>query len=79
MVNSCDEKMGGVDVMDRLLGSYRPRLRNKEWYWNLFSNVLNVAVVASWRAHQEVVGKGALDHLTFRRHITSSLLKSDTR
>uniref|UniRef100_A0A915IZU4 Uncharacterized protein n=1 Tax=Romanomermis culicivorax TaxID=13658 RepID=A0A915IZU4_ROMCU len=35
--------MGGVDLLDRLLGSYQPKLRSKKWYWNLFAKGLNMA------------------------------------
>ncbi|KAF2903721.1 hypothetical protein ILUMI_02454 [Ignelater luminosus] len=37
------EGMGGVDLLDR------PRLRSKKWWWNLFSRVLNLSVVAVYR------------------------------
>ncbi|KRZ02335.1 PiggyBac transposable element-derived protein 1 [Trichinella zimbabwensis] len=46
--------MGGVDTLDEVLSSYRPLLRSKKWWWNLFSNALNVAVVAAWRLHSEL-------------------------
>ncbi|KRZ66395.1 hypothetical protein T08_3914 [Trichinella sp. T8] len=39
--------MGGVDILDKLLSSYRPCLRSKKWWWNLFSNALNLTVVAT--------------------------------
>ena len=38
--------MGGVDVLDRLLCSYRPTIRGKMWYWPLFINALKVSIVA---------------------------------
>ncbi|KAL3193754.1 hypothetical protein MRX96_000053 [Rhipicephalus microplus] len=69
--------MGGEDVMDRPLGSYRPRLRSKKWWWNLFSNGLNMAVVAAWLLHCEL-HKGsdaAMTHIAFRRDVTMSLLQ----
>ncbi|KAJ4435821.1 hypothetical protein ANN_18440 [Periplaneta americana] len=50
---------GGVDVFDRLLSSYRPQLRGKKWWWNLFSSGLNVAVVAAWKIHRELHGKNS--------------------
>ena len=46
-----NDGMGGVDVMDRLLSSYRPRIRGKKWYFPLITNAINIAVVAAWRLH----------------------------
>ncbi|KAL3244290.1 hypothetical protein MRX96_018912 [Rhipicephalus microplus] len=77
LIKKYNEGMGGVDVMDRLLGSYRPRLRRKKWWWNLFSNGLNMAVVAGWLLHCEL-HKGsdaAMTHIAFWRDVTLSLLQ----
>ncbi|KAL1480237.1 hypothetical protein MTO96_051205 [Rhipicephalus appendiculatus] len=77
LIKKYNEGMGGVDVMDRLLGSYRPRLRSKKWWWNLFSNGLNMAVIAGWLVHCEL-HKGtdaAMTHIAFRRDVTMSLLQ----
>ncbi|KRZ06700.1 PiggyBac transposable element-derived protein 3 [Trichinella zimbabwensis] len=46
--------MGGIGILDKLLSSYRPHLRAKKWWWNLFSNALNVAVVAAWGLDSEL-------------------------
>jgi hypothetical protein len=35
LITLYNKGMGGVDVMDRLLSSYRP-LRGKKWWWPLF-------------------------------------------
>lgn len=77
LIKKYNEGMGGVDVMDRLLGSYRPRLRSKKWWWNLFSNGLNMALIAGWLLHCEL-HKGtdaAMTHIAFRRDVTMSLLQ----
>ena len=67
--------MGSVDVLDCLLGSYRPTTRNKKWYWLLLIKALNISIVAAWRIHCHVeVSK--MNHLDFRREITLCLLKS---
>ena len=66
--------MGSVDVLDRLLGSYRPTIRGK-WYWHLFINVPNVSIVAAWQiqCHVEV---SKMSHLDFCLEITLCLLNS---
>lgn len=43
--------VGGADVFDCLLGSYRPTTTGKKWYWPLFINEFNVSIVAAWRIH----------------------------
>ena len=39
--------VGGADVFDCLLGSYRPTTTGKKWYWPLFINEFNVSIVAA--------------------------------
>ena len=51
LIHLYNKGMGGVDLMDRLLSSYRPMIRGKKWYWPLFINALNITIVAAWRAH----------------------------
>lgn len=72
-----NEGMGGVDLLDRLLGSYRPLFRSKKWYWNLFSNALNMAVAAGWILHLHLHKNttAELSHLNFRREVTLNLLR----
>ena len=68
-----NDGMGGVDVMDRLLSSYRPRIRGKKWYFPLITNAINIAVVAAWRLHcavQEI----SMSHIEFRQNLTVCLL-----
>ena len=67
--------MGGADVMDWLLGTYRPMIQGKKWYWPLVINAVNVSVVAAWRIHCNAV-VSPMTHLEFRREITICLLKS---
>ena len=78
LVKKYNEGMGGVDIMDRLLSSYRPMIRGKKWYFPLITNAFNMAVVAAWRLHCAVQSK-KLSHIDFRREITICLLKMDNR
>lgn len=80
LIKKYNEGMGGVDVLDKLLSSYRPQLRSKKWWWNLFSNALNMAVVASWNLHCEVHSNSEkISHLEFRRQLTMHLLRKKER
>ena len=76
LISQYNQGMGGVDLFDRLLGSYRPIIRGKKWYWPLFINHLNACVVAAWRLHCRVQ-ETPLTHKAFRRQVTLCLLKGD--
>ena len=73
LVNIYNQRMGGMDILDKLLGSYRPKLRNKKWYWNLFVNTLNVAIVAAYRISQEASRDQRYSHLQYRRDLAQAL------
>jgi hypothetical protein len=67
--------MGGVDLLDRLLSQYRPLIRSKKWWWPLFSNTINITVVAAWRFYCQLHPNCGVSHLDFRRNIVLCLLK----
>ena len=71
--------VGGLDLMDHLLGFYRPQIKGKKWWWPLFVNAQNMAVVASWRLHCVVHEKDQLPHLEFRRQFDLGLLEAASR
>lgn len=66
LIKYYNEGMGGVDLMDRLLSSYRPMIRGKKWWWLLFLIALNVSIVAAWHVHC-ASSDNKLSHLAFRR------------
>ena len=53
---------------------HRPSIRGKKWHWPLFTNALNVTVVAAWRIHCKIAGSPK-SHLDFRREIAICVLK----
>ena len=79
MIANYTAGMGGVDLCDRLLSAYRPRIKGKKWWWNLFVNAVNIATVAAWKIHCKVLSSGRLSHLEFRREVVAGLLKSVAR
>ena len=65
--------------MDRLLGSYRPMIRAKKWWWPLMTNLLNISIVAAWKFYCVLHQKDAkITHLEFKRNISLVLTKSST-
>ena len=77
VVHKYNKGMGGVDVLDRMLAAYRPQLRSRKWWWNLFANALNMAVVAAFRFYKYLHPQEAhVTHLLFRRTVSMALLKA---
>ena len=68
LIHAYNQGMGGVDLMDRMLASYRPSIRGKIWDWPLFTNALNVTVVAAWWIHCKMA-EYPMSHLGFRWEI----------
>ena len=64
LIKMYNKGIGGVDVCDRLLSSYRPWLRSRKWWWNLFSHVLNLSVVAAYKFYNHVSSNG-VSHIQF--------------
>ena len=80
MIANYIKGMGGVDLMDRLLSAYRPRIKGKKWWWNLFVNGINIALVAAWKLHCRVtLPSQAMTHLDFRREVVHGLTQGASR
>ena len=77
LIKIYNKGMGGVDVCDRLLLSYRSWLCSRKWWWNLFSHVLNLSVVAAYKFYNQVNSNG-VSHIQFRREIVRALVKVDS-
>ena len=46
--------MGGVDLHDQFVASYRIRVRSKKWWWPLFIWQVNSAVVNAWLLYRKL-------------------------
>ena len=77
-VKMYNQGMGGMDVCDRMLSSYQPRLRSRKCWWNLFSNSLNLSVVADFRFYSNA-HRTKTTHRQFRREIARYLVKAEAR
>ena len=65
-----------VELMYATVCCHRSRLRSMKWWWNLFSNLLNLSVVASFRFYN-FVNQTNVTHLKFCREIATSLVRSE--
>ena len=74
-----DRHMGGVDLMDGLLGRYHIRMKTRKWTSRIFYHLIDVAMVNSYilyhRLHPEM---GKLNLPLFRTEVAESLCKHKT-
>jgi len=48
VVQIYNKHMGGVDLLDSLIGLYRTKIRSKKWYHRIFHHLLDLTVVNAW-------------------------------
>ena len=76
VISEYTKGMGGANLLDMLLGSYRPNLHSKKWWWPLFSNALNIAVVAGFKIHKNVY-TDQLSHLDFCDEVAEVIVRAN--
>lgn len=76
MIANYNKGMGGVDKMDGLISVYRTRMRQRKWYWPIFSYLLDVSVVNGWLLMKDLKpdDSNCASLLLFRRYIAIGLL-----
>ena len=65
--------MGGVDLFDQSVSSYRIRIRSKKWWWPIFAWSVNAQTVCAWRLYRRTKEDTTL--LEFVRHIAIGTMK----
>ena len=70
--------MGGVDLFDQFVATYRARIRSKRWWWPFFAWSLNAAAVNAWLLHKKIEAKN-VPMLAFMREIVLTMLSSSGR
>jgi hypothetical protein len=68
-----NKNMGGVDLSDFFLASYRHTLKQKRWYLRIFFHFVGVAIVNSWIIYRWQ-GNNDVDQLTFRSSLARCLI-----
>ena len=77
MIKSYNETMGGVDLLDSAVATYRPVIRGKKWYWPHFINTIGVLMGAAWRIYRATTVETDLSLLFFVRSVVQSYLHRD--
>lgn len=75
--NSYNKHMGGVDLHDNGVANYRISVRGKKWWWPLWVQCLDSAVVNAWKLHCFVAAstkEKPIPQLQFKNFIVKKLL-----
>ncbi|KAJ2938067.1 hypothetical protein O0L34_g19390 [Tuta absoluta] len=81
IVKEYNEKMGGVDYLDRMISYYRISARTRKWTVRLIFHLFDFGAAAAWieyKLDQEKLGtrkRDILDYLGFREAIADYLLE----
>ena len=72
-----NEFMGGVDLFDQTVASYRIRIRSKKWWWPIFAWSVNTQMVCAWRLYKQ---KNDIPLLEFTRNaVIATMTKYGTQ
>lgn len=68
-----NNNMGGTDLMDQNISTYRVGIRSKKWWWCIFTWLIDASISNSWILYKHYYPK--ISQLDFRRCIAQSYLK----
>lgn len=66
-IDTDEDNMGGTDLMDECIATYRIGIRSKKWYWSIFTWILDVAINNAWLLYRKNYPKTS--NLEFRREL----------
>lgn len=84
VVEEYNRHMGGVDLLDCVMGHYKIKLRSKRWYLRIFYHFLDITMCNSWLLYRRITAaKGGassktLNSADFRLAIAETLCKYKT-
>lgn len=67
--------MGGVDLNDQSVNTYRIGIRGKKWWWVLFTHMINLGLTNGWKLSQ-IASEIKMTQLEFTRYVARSYLLS---
>ena len=65
----------GLDLLDQAINDYRIGIRSKNWWWVLFTHMLNTCMVNAWRLNLLANQEDPIDLLNFMMHVTHQYLR----
>ena len=69
--------MGGVDLLDSAVGTYRTKIKGKMWWQPHFTNTLGILMGAAWNIFRDISQDADQSLLAFMRSMVQSNLHVD--
>ena len=70
--------MGGVDLFDQFVPTFRVRIRSMKWWWLFFAWAVNASTANAWNLFR-TVQKQKIGMLEFKREVAMTILASFER
>ena len=70
-----NKQIGGVDLFDQFVSTYRVCIRSKKWWWPFFAWAVNTSVANAWNLFH-TIQKEKTGMLEFQREVVMSNLAS---
>lgn len=72
-ISEYNTHMGGIDLFDEFISTYRIGIRSKKWWWPYFSWAINACMVQGWLLHRRL--GSSIDLLQFQRECVLYILQ----
>ena len=72
--------MGGVDLLDSLIGRYKSKMKSRKWYMGLFCHLLDITVINAWLLYRRCnINEAVFNLADFRINLASTLCQTGLR
>ncbi|XP_065368731.1 piggyBac transposable element-derived protein 3-like [Calliphora vicina] len=84
VIKEYNRHMGGVDLLDSLMGRYKIKVKSRKWYIRMFYHLLDLTMVNAWLAYKRVLKQNGsqdsdiLKQVDFRAEVAECLCKIET-
>ena len=78
IVKQYNKHMGGVDLLDSLLGLYKTRMKSKKWYHKIFFHLMDMTVINAWLLYRRCRNDNNIRLLDFKISVAEALCRSGT-
>lgn len=77
IIQEYNKHMGGVDLLDSLIGRYKIKIKSKKWHIRIFYHILDLTIVNSWLLYKRVLENknknDILNQAQFRAYVANCL------